>query len=64
MIGWHFARATDGWEWFRITDAGQLGASSARIFASVLECLDDATKNGYSFIVPGGDGLPNRAIGD
>jgi hypothetical protein len=64
MIGWHFARLADGWEWFRITKAGELGASSARAFTSVSECLDDATKNGYSFSVPAGDGVPNRAVGD
>jgi len=64
LFGWRFARFEEGWEWFRLNDAGQLDASSLRVFATVLECLEDATSNGYSCSAPAEAGRPNRALGD
>ena len=64
MLGWQFARVAEGWEWYRLSRAGELNIRSARAFASLLECLADATKNGYSVSVPVGVAAPNGRFGD
>ena len=64
MLGWQFARVADGWEWYRLSRRGQLSTRSARVFSSLLECLTDATRNGYSVSVPVGLAAPNRQFGD
>jgi hypothetical protein len=52
MNGWHFTRETDGWRWHRMRDnAGGVPASSTA-FRSLLECIEHATKNGYSLGIP------------
>lgn len=64
MMGWQFARVAEGWEWQRLGEAGKLGLHSTRVFATLLECLDDAARNGYSFGMPAGNVAPNRMFGD
>jgi hypothetical protein len=52
MNGWHFTHELDGWRWHRVSSyAGTLPISS-RAFGSLLECLNDATKSGYSLAAP------------
>jgi hypothetical protein len=47
MKGWLFTRFSDGWRWNDFTDE-TLPHRSARAFPSLLECVNDATRNGYS----------------
>jgi hypothetical protein len=53
MDGWHFTHGPHGWEWHRTAGGGNL-KSSARAFASLLECLNDAKTHGYSLILASG----------
>jgi hypothetical protein len=51
MDGWHFTRGPEGWQWHRLADGESPNTSSARAFPSLLECLEDAKRNGYSLIL-------------
>jgi hypothetical protein len=55
MNGWHFTHDTDGWRWHRITEGVVSKNTRSRGFGSLLECLDDATRNGYSMGAPAQD---------
>lgn len=48
MSGLHFTQEVDGWRWHRIAANGGLATNSAHAFASLLDCLNDATKTGYA----------------
>jgi hypothetical protein len=47
MKGWLFTRFSDGWRWHDFTDEAR-PRRSANAFPSLLECVNDATRNGYS----------------
>jgi hypothetical protein len=52
MNRWHFTRETDGWRWHRMRDDAGRAQASSTAFRSLLECMEHATKNGYSPGVP------------
>ena len=54
MDGWHFTRLPDGWQWHRISSSVGVATINSRAFESLLECLNDATKNGYALTAPSG----------
>ena len=62
MNGWQFARAPQGWEWHRLGENGQPRMNRSRAFASLLECLEDATRHGYSVSVPGANVRPESPV--
>lgn len=64
VIGWEFARVRDGWEWQRLGTHGQLHVDRSRVFATLLECLEDAKRHGYSVCMPARVATPNRVFGD
>ena len=64
VIGWEFVRVREGWEWHRLGVRGQLDVDSSRVFATLLECLEDAKRHGYSVCVPARVATPNRLFGD
>lgn len=47
MKGWLFTRFSDGWRWHDFSDEAR-PRRSANAFPSLLECMNDATRNGYS----------------
>ena len=47
MKGWLFTRFSDGWRWHDFSGEA-LPRRSVYAFPSLLECLSDATRNGYS----------------
>ena len=55
MNGWQFARWVQGWQWHRLGEGGEPSRKSTRVFPTLLECLEDATRHGYSPGMPGGD---------
>ena len=48
MDGWNFTRTPDGWEWQRHEKTGQITKRSRGVFLTLLECITDATANGYA----------------
>ena len=54
MTGWQFVLFNEGWTWQRLDDCGQQAERSARAFANLAECLEDAKQRGYSFDLPTG----------
>ena len=60
MDGWHFTSSAEAWRWHCVDEAGELIKASSRSFPSLIECISDAMKNGYSIIVAG----PVRARAD
>jgi hypothetical protein len=46
--GWAFTKARDGWRWLSIDTAGNLVKTSPRPLRSLIECVRDAMKHGYS----------------
>ena len=60
MNGWQFARVVEGWQWQRLDDHGELSVKSMRVFPTLLECLEDAARSGYSLSMPGLNAPPNR----
>jgi hypothetical protein len=52
MNGWHFTHGTDGWRWHRMAEGVMIENTRSRAFGSLLECLDDATRNGDSTGAP------------
>jgi hypothetical protein len=44
---WSFTREVTGWRWHRIAENVGVENTSSRAFASFLECIDDAGRNGY-----------------
>lgn len=53
MNGWHFTREIDGWRWHRMRDNMGSVPATSDVFQSLLECIDNATQNGYSLAIPG-----------
>ena len=47
MKGWLFTRFSDGWRWHDFNNQ-MLPRRSASAFTSLLDCINDATRNGYS----------------
>lgn len=47
MKGWLFTHVADGWRWQEFKNEALARRSIA--FASLLECVTDARRNGYSF---------------
>jgi hypothetical protein len=52
MNGWHFTYDADGWHWHRMAGGVVLHHTRSQPFSSLLECLNDATTNGFSVVVP------------
>jgi hypothetical protein len=48
MNGWAFTKARDGWRWLWVDGGGNLVKASARPLRSLVECVRDAMKHGYS----------------
>jgi hypothetical protein len=50
MNGWHFTRELDGWRWHRVNSCPGVPTITSGAFGSLLECLNDATRSGYSLV--------------
>jgi hypothetical protein len=48
MNGWPFTKGRDGWHWHLVGPAGNLLKTSSRPLRSLMECIRDAMKNGYT----------------
>ncbi len=48
MNGWAFTKVRDGWCWIWIDAAGNVVRASGRPLRSLIECVRDAMKHGYS----------------
>ena len=63
-VGWEFARVREGWQWHRLGASGELHVNGSGVFATLLECLEDAKRHGYSVCMPASVATPNRLFGD
>jgi hypothetical protein len=52
MEGWAFTKDRDGWRWLWLDRAGNLVKTSSCPLRSLLECVRDAMKHGYSIVPP------------
>jgi hypothetical protein len=57
MKGWLFTRFSDGWRWHDFSDEAQ-PRRSANAFSSLRDCVNDATRNGYSPVATSDGGVP------
>jgi hypothetical protein len=53
MDGWHFTSDAAGWRWHCIDVDGKVVKGSSEAFPSLIQCIGDAMKHGYSLIVAG-----------
>lgn len=53
MDEWAFTKSRDGWRWLCMDRAGNPIKTSSRPLRTLVDCVRDAMKHGYSIIVAG-----------